>query len=59
MERAISALNGTKASATVFNKNLLGAGQKVAVGFSWDNSYTPQWRTGASYTKYNVGRIIC
>jgi hypothetical protein len=52
---AITNFNNTKASATVFNNNLLGAGQKVAVGFSWDNSYTPQWRTGASYTKYNVG----
>ena len=51
---SITALNNTQASATVFNNNLLGAGQKVAVGFSWDNSYTPQWRTGASYTKYNV-----
>jgi hypothetical protein len=51
---AISSFNDTKASATVFNNNLLGAGQKVAFGFSWDNSYTPQWRTGASYTKYNV-----
>ena len=51
----ISNLNGTKVAATVFNNNLLGAGQKVAFGASWDNSYTPQWRTGASYTKYNVG----
>jgi hypothetical protein len=51
----ISSLNGTKAAATVFNNNLLGAGQKVALGASWDNSYSPQWRTGASYTKYNVG----
>jgi len=51
---AISSFNNTKASATVFNNNLLGAGQKVAFGFSWDNSYTPQWRSGASYTKYNV-----
>jgi hypothetical protein len=52
---SISSFNDTKASATVFNSNLLGAGQKVAFGFSWDKSYTPQWRTGASYTKYNVG----
>jgi hypothetical protein len=51
---AINSFNNTKASATVFNNNLFGAGQKVAFGFSWDNSYTPQWRTGASYTKYNV-----
>ncbi len=51
----ISSLNNTAAAATIFNNNLLGAGQKVAFGFSWDNSYTPQWRTGSSYTKYNVG----
>ena len=50
----ISSFNNTQASATVFNNNLLGAGQKVAFGFSWDNAYNPQWRTGASYTKYNV-----
>jgi hypothetical protein len=52
---SIQAVNNTKASATVFNNNLLGAGQQVAFGFSWDNMYTPQWRTGASYTKYNIG----
>ncbi len=52
---AISNLNGTKAAANIFNTNLLGAAQRVTVGFSWDNSYTPQWRTGASYTKYNLG----
>ena len=51
---SITSVNGTNASATVFNNNLLGAGQKVAFGFSWDNMYNPQWRTGASYTKYNV-----
>ncbi len=50
----ISQFNNTQASATVFNNNLLGAGQKVALGFSWDNAYNPKWRTGASYTKYNV-----
>ncbi len=52
---AISSLNNTKAAATLFNSNLFGAGQRVAVGFSWDNMYHPQWRTGMSYTKYNVG----
>ena len=51
----ISQFNNTKASATIFNNNLFGAGQKVAFGFNWDNSYNPQWHTGASYTKYNVG----
>ena len=52
---SISSFNNTQASATVFNNNLFGAGQKLAFGFSWDNTYNPQWRTGASYTKYNVG----
>jgi len=51
---SISSFNNTQASATVFNNNLFGAGQKVAFGFSWNNDYMPQWRTGASYTKYNV-----
>jgi hypothetical protein len=51
---SITAINNTQASATVFNNNLFGAGQKVAFGFSWNNDYMPQWRTGASYTKYNV-----
>ena len=51
---SITNFNNTQASATVFNNNLLGAGQKVAFGFSWDNALNPQWRTGASYTKYNV-----
>jgi hypothetical protein len=51
---SITQINGTQAAATVYNNNLLGAGQRVAFGFSWNNSYTPQWRTGASYTKYNV-----
>ncbi len=50
----IQSFNNTQASATIFNNNLFGAGQKVAFGFSWDNNYMPQWRTGASYTKYNV-----
>jgi len=52
---SITSVNNTNASATVFNNNLLGAGQRVAFGFSWDNTYNPQWRTGASYTKYNAG----
>jgi hypothetical protein len=50
----ISSFNGTAAAATIFNNIVAGAGQKVAFGFSWDNSYTPQWRTGSSYTKYNI-----
>ncbi|HCL83262.1 MAG TPA: hypothetical protein DIC22_04765, partial [Chitinophagaceae bacterium] len=52
---SISQLNNTQAAATVFNNNVLGAGQKLAFGFSWEETYRPQWRTGASYTKYNVG----
>jgi hypothetical protein len=51
---SISSFNNTKAAASVFNNNLFGAGQDVSLGFSWDNQYTPQWRTGVSYTKYNV-----
>ena len=35
---AISSFNGTKAAANIFNTNLLGAAQRVTVGFSWDNS---------------------
>jgi hypothetical protein len=52
---SIADLNNTKAAVNVFNTNLLGAGQRVAFGVSWDNSYNPQWRTGGSYTKYNAG----
>jgi hypothetical protein len=52
---AISTVNSSKASASIFNTNLLGAGQRVSFGFSWVNDYTPSWRTAASYTKYNTG----
>jgi hypothetical protein len=52
---AISQFNNTQAAANVFNGNLLGAGQRVGIGFSWNNAYTPQWRTGANYIKYNLG----
>lgn len=52
---SITSVNNTNVSATVFNNNLLGAGQRVALGFSWDDMYNPRWRTGASYTKYNAG----
>jgi hypothetical protein len=51
---SLSSFNNTQVAANVFNNNLLGAGQKVGLGFSWDNQYTPQWRTGANYMKYNV-----
>jgi hypothetical protein len=52
---SLSSLNGTKVAANIYNTNLLGAGQRVGLGFSWDNQYSPQWRTGANYTKYNLG----
>jgi hypothetical protein len=51
----ISTFNNTQAAATIYNTNLLGAGQRASLGFSWDNKYNPAWRTGASYTKYNLG----
>jgi len=52
---SISTFSNTQAAANIFNTNILGAGQKAAFGFSWDNQYRPNWRTGASYTKYNAG----
>jgi hypothetical protein len=52
---SLSSFNNTKTAANIYNTNLLGAGQRVGIGFSWDNQYTPQWRTGANYTKYNLG----
>lgn len=52
---SISQFNNTQAAANIFNSNVLGAGQRAGVGFSWNNAYRPQWRTGANYTKYNLG----
>jgi hypothetical protein len=43
-----------QASATIFNTNLLGAAQRVFLGFQWNKALSPQWRTGAGYTKYNL-----
>jgi hypothetical protein len=51
---AISTLSNTQAAATVFNTNFLGAAQKLYAGFKWDEPYSPQWRTGIGYTKYNL-----
>ena len=51
---SISALSNTNVGANIFNTNLLGAAQRVGVGFNWNNQYTPQWRTGFNYTKYNL-----
>jgi len=42
-------------AASAFNNNLFGAGQRLSVGFKWDEGYSPQWRTGIGYSKYNVG----
>jgi hypothetical protein len=47
-------LSGKQAAATVFNTNLLGAAQRLYMGFKWDEPYSPQWRTGIGYTKYNL-----
>jgi len=47
------ALNGV--GATVYNNNLLGAGQNVTLGFAWDEALRPQWRGEVSYSKYNLG----
>lgn len=52
---SLNQLDDKRASATVFNNNVLGAGQKISFGASWDKAYMPQWRTAASYTKYNIG----
>jgi hypothetical protein len=52
---SVNGLSNTNVGATIFNTNLLGAAQRVGVGFNWNNQYSPQWRTGVSYTKYNLG----
>ncbi len=46
-------LNGV--GATIYNNNLLGAGQNLTVGFAWDEADRPQWRGEVSYSKYNLG----
>lgn len=52
---AVSNLSTGQVAATVFNTNLLGAAQRVFLGFKWDKMYSPEWRTGGGYTKYNLG----
>jgi len=51
----LSDFNPTSVAATAYNNNLLGAGQRVLVGFKWDEAYSPQWRTGVEYSKTNIG----
>jgi len=41
-------------AASIYNNNLFGAGQKVLLGFRWEEVYRPQWRGEVSYSKYNV-----
>ncbi len=50
----IGTINNKQAAATVFNTNFLGAAQRLYMGFKWDEPYSPQWRTGVGYTKYNL-----
>lgn len=52
---AVSNLSTSQVAATIFNTNLLGAAQRVFLGFKWDKMYSPEWRTGGGYTKYNLG----
>jgi hypothetical protein len=52
---SIANLSNTSAAATVYNTNLLGAGQRAFFGFKWNEPYRPQWRTGIGYSKYNLG----
>ena len=51
---AVSNFSSKKAAANIYNTNFLGAGQRLGVGFSWDNMYNPKWQTGVNYTKYNI-----
>ncbi|MBS1597747.1 MAG: hypothetical protein JST75_05950 [Bacteroidetes bacterium] len=44
----------TNIAASVFNTNAFGAGQRIGFGFKWDEGYSPQWRTGVGYSKYNL-----
>jgi hypothetical protein len=48
-------LSPTAVAATVSNNNLLGAAQKVLLGFRWEEAYRPQWRGEVGYSKYNLG----
>ena len=51
----VSDFSPTAAAATAYNTNLLGAAQRVSLGFRWDETYSPQWRSGIGYSKYNIG----
>lgn len=51
----VSQLSPNSVAASIFNTNAFGAGQRMSVGFKWDEGYSPQWRSGIGYSKYNVG----
>ena len=51
----LSSFTNTSIAASIYNNNLLGAGQQVLVGYKWDETYRPQSRGEVSYTKYNLG----
>jgi hypothetical protein len=51
---AVANLTPTDIAANAYNNNLAGAGQNLGFGFHWDDAYSPQWRTEAAYTKYNL-----
>lgn len=50
----LSSLTNTSIAASVYNNNLLGAGQQVLAGYKWDETYRPQSRGEVTYTKYNL-----
>jgi len=50
----VSQFNPSSIAASVFNTNAFGAGQRISFGFKWDEGYSPQWRTGIGYSKYNL-----
>jgi hypothetical protein len=51
----VSSFSPTQAAATIFNTNLLGGAQRLFFGFQWTKQFSPEWRTGFGYTKYNLG----
>ncbi len=46
--------SGNTFGATIYNKNLLGAGQNLLFGVHWNGDYHPEWFTQLSYSKYNL-----
>ncbi len=52
---SINNLSNNNIGATIYNKNLLGAGQQVLFGFNWVQNYHPEWFSQISYSKYNLG----